>query len=222
MGIFSYEIARRIGDQNVLRKFDALMDWSAISVLLKNGLKRSGLGPQGYKEITLFKCLLIGQWHNLSDPKLEQSLRVRFDFMLFAGLDLHGSVPDETTHCRFRNALVKADAYDALLAEVCRQIENHGLKVKEADAAIIDATLIESAAHPRTHVEAPVKIGLKMRTHMSLLLLSLALITTPDGSRRAVRVCWVTRVLPDAMKKGLWMKSIPRLLMLVRAHSLKP
>ena len=128
MDIFSYESARRIGDQNVLRKVDALMDWSAISVLLKNGLKRSGLGPQGYKEITLFKCLLIGQWHNLSDPKLEESLRVRFDFMLFAGLDLHGSVPDETTHCRFRNALVKADAYDALLAEVCRQIENHGLR----------------------------------------------------------------------------------------------
>ena len=189
MDIFSYESARRIGDQNVLRKVDALMDWSAISVLLKNGLKRSGLGPQGYKEITLFKCLLIGQWHNLSDPKLEESLRVRFDFMLFAGLDLHGSVPDETTHCRFRNALVKADAYDALLAEVCRQIENHGLK---------------------------------MRTHMSLLLLSLALITTPDGSRRAVRVCWVTRVLPGAMKKGLWIKSIPRLLMLVRAHNLQP
>ena len=103
----------------------------------------------------MFKCLLIGQWHNLSDPKLEESLRVRFDFMLFAGLELHGTVPDETTHCRFRNALVKADIFDALLAEVCRQIEDHGLKVKEADAAIIDATLIESAAHPRTHVDAP-------------------------------------------------------------------
>ena len=75
--------------------------------------------------------------------------------MLFAGLELHGTVPDETTHCRFRNALVKAGIFDTLLAEVCRQIENHGLKVKEADAAIIDATLIESAAHPRTHVDAP-------------------------------------------------------------------
>ena len=53
---------------------------------------------------------------------------------------------------------------------------------------------------------------------MSLLVLSFALITTPDGSRRAVRVCRVTRVLPDAMNKGLWIKSIPRLLMLVRAH----
>ena len=104
---------------------DALMDWSAIFVLLKNGFKSSGLGPQGYKEITLFKCLLIGHWHNFSDPKLEQSLQVRIDFMLFTGpdllgLDLQGSVPDDTTHCRFRKALVIAHAYDALLAEVCR------------------------------------------------------------------------------------------------------
>ena len=96
----------------------------------------------------MFKCLLIGQWHNLSDPKLEECLRVRFDFMLFAGLDLYGSVPDDTTHCRFRKALVKAHAHDVLLAEVCRQIEHHGLKVKEATAAIIDATLIESAGGP--------------------------------------------------------------------------
>ena len=155
MDIFSYESARRIGDQNVLRKVDMLMDWSAISGLLQGGLKRSGLGPQGYDEIVLFKCLLLGQWHGLSDPKLEESLRVRFDFMLFAGLDLHGTVPDETTHCRFRNALVKAEVYDALLSEVCRQIEGHGLKLKEAEAAIIDATLIASAARPRTHVEAP-------------------------------------------------------------------
>jgi IS5 family transposase len=110
MDIFIYESARRIGDQNVLRKVDALIDWSAISVLLKNGLKRSGLGPQGYKQITLFKCLLIGQWLNLFDPKLEECLRVRFHFMLFTGLDLQGSVHDDTTHCRFRKALVKAGA----------------------------------------------------------------------------------------------------------------
>ena len=53
--------------------------------------------------------------------------------------------------------MVKTGTYDALLAEVCRQIENYGLKVKEASAAIIDATLIESAVHPRTHVEVPVE-----------------------------------------------------------------
>ena len=75
--------------------------------------------------------------------------------MLFAGLDLHCSVQDDASHCRFHNVWVKTGAFDGLLTEVCRQIEGHRLKMKEADAAIIGATLIESAARPRTDVEAP-------------------------------------------------------------------
>ena len=63
--------------------------------------------------------------------------------------------PDETTYRRFRNARVKADTYEGLLAEVCRQTEGHGLKMIEAAAAIIDATLIGSAAQPLPHIEAP-------------------------------------------------------------------
>ena len=35
MDIFMHESARRIGDQNVLRKVDALMDWSLVLPLLK-------------------------------------------------------------------------------------------------------------------------------------------------------------------------------------------
>ncbi|NOX73314.1 MAG: transposase [Alphaproteobacteria bacterium] len=49
MNIFSYESAHRIGDQNVLRKVDALLDWASISALLTRGMKRSGLGPHGYE-----------------------------------------------------------------------------------------------------------------------------------------------------------------------------
>lgn len=155
MDLFLREAADRIRDDDVLAKIDALMDWRAFSPILKRGFGRSGEGPPGYEPLILFKCLLIGQWHGLSDPKLERALKVRLDFMIFCGLDLHASVPDETTDCRFRNALVRSDVYDDLLAEVCRQIEAHGLKLKEAEAAIIDATLVESAARPRTRIEAP-------------------------------------------------------------------
>jgi IS5 family transposase len=155
MDLFLREAADRIGNDDVLAKIDALMDWRAFSPILKRGLGRSGDGPPGYEPLILFKCLLIGQWHGLSDPKLERALKVRLDFMIFCGLDLHAPVPDETTHCRFRNALVRGSVYDDLLAEVCHQIETHGLKLKEAEAAIIDATLVESAARPRTHIEAP-------------------------------------------------------------------
>ena len=155
MDLFLREASERIGADDVLAKIDALMDWRAFSPLVKRGLGRSGDGPPGYDPLILFKCLLIGQWHGLSDPQLERALKVRLDFMIFCGLDLHAPVPDETTHCRFRNALVKGGVYDDLLVEVCAQIEAHGLKLQKAEAAIIDATLVESAARPRTHIEAP-------------------------------------------------------------------
>ena len=45
MDVFSCESAGRIADQNVLRKVDALLDWSLVFSLLKSGLNRSGLGP---------------------------------------------------------------------------------------------------------------------------------------------------------------------------------
>ena len=126
-----------------------------IEKILHRGLGRSGFGPKGYDPLLLFKCLLLGQWHGLSEPSLERSLRVRLDFMLFCGLDLHSNVPDETTHCRFRNALVKANVYDDLLDAILVQLEDHGLKMREAEAALVDATLIQSAARPKTFINAP-------------------------------------------------------------------
>ena len=155
MELFLREATDRTGIDDRLFKIDALLDWTTFSSILKRGPGRSGLGPCGYEPPVLFKCLLVGQWHGLSDPKPERALKVRLDLMLFCGLDLHGTVPDETTRCRFRNALVQIGVYDRLPVEVCRQIESHGLKLQEAEAAIIDATLIEGAARPRPHIEAP-------------------------------------------------------------------
>jgi len=153
MDIFLAEAQHRIDDDDVLSKIDALMDWDVFLPILKRGLKRSGLGRSGYDPIILFKCLLLGQWHGLSDEKLEKALKVRLDFIIFCGLDLHTPVPDHTTHCRFRNTLVEGRVFDALLDEINRQLEAHGLKLKQADAAIIDATLIPSAARPNTYLD---------------------------------------------------------------------
>ena len=148
MDFFSYEGAKRIGSENILVKVDQLIDWSRFSRLLKRAHIGKQLGPTGYDPLLLFKCLLLGQWHGLSDPQLEESLKIRLDFMLFAGLDLHSRIPDETTHCRFRNHLVAKGLFDDFLNEVCFQLEEHGLKLKKAETAIVDATLIDSSARP--------------------------------------------------------------------------
>ena len=103
----------------------------------------------------MFKLILLGQWHGLSDTHLKQALRVRIDFMVFTGFKLSaGERPDACTICRLRNRLVKANAHQRRLKEVNRQLEHAGLKVSGSQGAIIEATITPSAARPNTEVEA--------------------------------------------------------------------
>jgi IS5 family transposase len=112
-----------------------------------------GGGPEPFDPIVMFKALLLGQWHNLSDAGLEEALRVRLDFMLFCGFELHDEVPDATTLCRFRNRLVKAKKLASLLHEINRQLQQHGLMVKMAHGAVVDASFISCAARPNSAME---------------------------------------------------------------------
>lgn len=95
------------------------------------------------------KAILLDQWYSLSDTALEQALCVRINFLHFCGLSLLDTIPDETTLCRLRNHLVINDKLDGLLASINEQIQSHGLMVKGTTGAVIDATLIESAARPK-------------------------------------------------------------------------
>lgn len=138
-------------------KLHELLDWAEIAHKLKGLYKREathGGGPEPYAPLAMFKLMLLGQWHGLSDTQLEHALKVRLDFMVFTGFEPgDGSFPDATTICRFRNRLVAAKLDQVLLRRVNVQLEGRGLKVAGSRGAIIDATIIESAAHPNQHVE---------------------------------------------------------------------
>lgn len=148
---FDIGIASHLGSDNQLMKLDKLLNWQVFSALLSD--IHGELGPIGYPPISMFKLLLLGQWHSLSDPMLEQSLRVRLDFLRFTGFSLGGDLPDETTICRFRNKLVVQGKFDVLFAEINRQLEALGLKIKSAETAIVDATIITANARPRRVLE---------------------------------------------------------------------
>ncbi|MBC6412709.1 MAG: transposase, partial [Hyphomonadaceae bacterium] len=151
MDFFTGLLSERVASDNVLRKVGALIDWRRVG--LKVGKVRSQLGRSGYDVDLMLRVLLLGQWHSLSDRKLEEALRVRLDFMLFCGASLFEHVPDHTTICRFRCALVRLGLFDAVLNEVNRQLSAHGLKVEHAAVAVVDATVIESAGRPRRLIE---------------------------------------------------------------------
>ena len=149
--------ARPLVEGSPSMKLHELLDWGAIAAQLKGLYQReiSGAGgPEPYSPLGMFKLMLLGQWHGLSDAQLEQALRVRLDFMVFTGFEPSaGELPDASTICRFRNRLVKAELDQKLLTLINSQLEQRGLKVQGARGAIIDATIIPSAARPRQHVE---------------------------------------------------------------------
>ncbi len=101
----------------------------------------------------MIRVLLLGQWHSLSDRELERALTVRLDFMLFCGQSMIGRSPARTTICRFRRMLGLRGLDAALLSEVNRQLQERGLKVGNAPVAVVDATIVESAARPRRQIE---------------------------------------------------------------------
>lgn len=153
MDIFSFAGKERLGSNNLLLKLDQLISWSQVGNYLKSSKLRSDIGRTGYNELLLFKCLLLGQWYSLSDAALEEALRVRIDFMLFANLRVTDSIPDETTICRFRNLLIKHKLYERLLKKINQQLEERGLKLEKANCAVVDATIIESACRPSKEIE---------------------------------------------------------------------
>lgn len=159
---FMLEARPLVEGSPTLRLHD-LIDWADIAHKLKGLYKREatrGGGPEPYEPLAMFKAMLLGQWHNLSDPQLEQALRVRIDFMVFTGFEPmrgapggKGGFPDATTLCRFRNRLVEAQLDQVLLRRINSQLEGQGLKVAGSRGAILDATIIESAARPNQHVD---------------------------------------------------------------------
>lgn len=70
----------------------------------------------------------------------------RLYFRRFVGLGMEDAAPDSTTVCRFRNTLVEADLYDAVLGEINRQLEEKGVIVKRG--AIVDASITDTPRRP--------------------------------------------------------------------------
>lgn len=121
----------------------ALLDWVAFEELL-SGIHTAAKGEAAYPPLMMFKVLLLQRWHDLSDPAMEAALFDRLSFQRFAGLALDDRTPDHSTIWRFRERLSTAGLIGPLMAEVQRQLDAHGLLVKQG--TLIDASLVTSAA----------------------------------------------------------------------------
>jgi transposase, IS5 family len=130
------------GRNEKLERIAGLIDWSRLEVLAAS-VRAGETGRPPYAPLAMLKALLLQQWYGLSDPGLEEALLDRVSFRRFCGFALDAATPDETTLCRFRNALKDAGLGEALFGEVLRQLEAAGFVVKTG--TLIDATLVRSS-----------------------------------------------------------------------------
>jgi transposase, IS5 family len=148
LGFAEAFLAAKAGQNRRLDKIDAAIDWARLEAILRPLAPSSGPGRPPYPALAMLKAMLLAQWYQLSDPALEEALADRISFRRFCGFALEAVTPDETTCCRFRNALAEARLGQALMAELDRQLGARGFLVREG--TMIDATLIEAqAARPR-------------------------------------------------------------------------
>jgi len=154
-GFADYFIEQRKHSNTFLDKIDQFIDFREIEKLLKKNYKRraSADGRPAYPPLPMFKLLLLQRWYGLSDPGLEEALMDRISFIRFSGFSLTSSLPDHSTICRFRNALLELGLYEKLFEEIMRQLESKGLWVRESRGAIVDATIVESSRRPRKVME---------------------------------------------------------------------
>src|SRR6202034_3390655 len=122
-----------------LERIEQGFDWSAIEALL-SPIHGSAMGAPGYPPLTLFKIVLLQQWHTLSDPAAEEAVRDRLSFRRFCGLPLDMATPDHASIWRFRQTIDKLGLSTKLLAEVNRQLDARGFVIKRG--TLVDATII--------------------------------------------------------------------------------
>jgi IS5 family transposase len=80
---------------------------------------------------------------------VEETLYDSLAMRRFVGIDLgREPVPDETTVCRFRHLLEEHDLGRRLFDQMQQHLAAKGLKV--ATGTIVDATIINAPARPRT------------------------------------------------------------------------
>ena len=151
MNLFMLGVEDKLNDNRIIR-LGKMIDWSRFRKMF-TGIHKNDIDPRGgqksYDHLKMLRVIILKEWHSLSDKETEDSLKVRLDFLVFPGFDLGEATPDETTICRFRNALIIKGLFKQIFEKINTQLEAKGLKIKNAQGAVVDATIIESSARPR-------------------------------------------------------------------------
>ena len=137
------------------------VDWELFRATLEALVAIVPKGPGGqrpFDPLMMFKALVLGRLHNLSDEALERQIRKDLSFMSFLGLTLADRVPDEKTLWEFRQKIGAEAGFRQLFDRFNQHLHSQGMFTKEG--RIIDATFVEVPKQRNTREEnAQIKAG---------------------------------------------------------------
>lgn len=126
--------------ESFLEKVNQIVDFRFAGKLHKR-LHRTDRGRKPFETVVMFKIILLQQWFGLSDAEAEELTYDRQSFQKFVGISADTDIPDETTICRFRKALIEHEMDGTFFREVEKQMRQHGVEV--TSGKIVDATISE-------------------------------------------------------------------------------
>lgn len=119
-------------------------------LLIETNIYKPNKGKQGRPSIPaniLVGALFLQSWYGLSDPMTEELIHDRISFRKFLDIKDEDTIPDETTICKFRNALIKNNLLESIFLEVKKSMREKNLILNEG--TLVDATLIHSSEPKR-------------------------------------------------------------------------
>jgi IS5 family transposase len=129
-------------EKSRLSQISNILDWTLIRQILDEMYdnKSEKGGRPNYDVIMMFKILILQKWYGLSDLEVERQMADRISFMAFLGFP--DPFPDSRTIWLFKQRIAEAGKDKLVWAELQRQLDAMGLKVKRG--TIQDATFIEA------------------------------------------------------------------------------
>jgi transposase, IS5 family len=134
---FDYALQYQGGKKSTkfLSEMKELIPFETIEIMLiEKGIYKPNKGKQGRPAIPvniLVGALFLQSWYGLSDPLTEELIHDRISFRKFLDIKEEDTIPDETTICKFRNALIKNNLLESIFKEVKKSMIEKNLILNE-------------------------------------------------------------------------------------------
>ena len=131
----------KLGDP--LERINAAIDWEIFRVTIRKRIRKEDYTKGGRPptdEILMFKVMLLQDWNNISDEKVEFMINDRLSFQRFLGMELGEKSPDAKTIWLFKEKLGK-DGIRELFDLFNEKLNSMGVIKREG--SLIDATFVE-------------------------------------------------------------------------------